>query len=376
MLPIGSISVAQRVVATLSQAGVSKIVMVTGCNATVLERHLAGNGIIFLRNDAYERTQMFDSVKIGLSYLLDKCDKVLFTPVDVPLFTAKTVKAILDSDAPLAVPMCGGKQGHPILIANELIPEILKDSGEMGLKGAMDRCSIPRHRVEVEDLGTIYDADTPEDFAALVEYHNAQLARPLVSVSLAKEKPFFDSQIAMLLMLVDETKSVRAAGQRMQLSYSSCWNIIRTLFRCMLGLLAPTAGSIHICGRDIRNMPPAELSHRAAYIPQSHAPVFNFSVFDMVLMGTTAQLPPFASPGKKQKEIAEAAMERMGIAHLRDRGCGNISGGERQLALIARAIAQQAKILVMDEPSASLDYGNKLRVMETVKSLTKLEESL
>ena len=64
-------------------------------------------------------------------------------------------------------------------------------------------------------------------------------------------------------------------------------------------------------------------------------------------------------------------MERMGISHLRDRGCGNISGGERQLALIARAIAQQAKILVMDEPSASLDYGNKLRVMETVKSLTR-----
>ena len=125
--------------------------------------------------------------------------------------------------------MCQKKQGHPILISNLLIPEILNDCGEQGLKGAMDRCSIPRHRVEVEDLGIIYDADTPEDFAALVEYHNAQLARPLVSVSLAKEKPFFDSQIAMLLMLVDETKSVRAAGQRMQLSYSSCWNIIRTL---------------------------------------------------------------------------------------------------------------------------------------------------
>ena len=100
MLSIGSISVAQRVVATLSQAGVSKIVMVTGYNATMLERHLSGNGIIFLRNDHYETTQMFDSVKIGLSYLLDKCDKVLFTPVDVPLFTAKTVKTILDSDAP------------------------------------------------------------------------------------------------------------------------------------------------------------------------------------------------------------------------------------------------------------------------------------
>ena len=229
MLSIGSISVAQRVIATLSQAGVSKIIMVTGYNATILERHLSGNGIIFLRNEQYETTQMFDSVKIGLSYLQDKCDKVLFTPVDVPLFTAKTVKTILDSGAPLAVPMCEGKQGHPILIANTLIPEILNDCGEMGLKGAMDRCSVPLQRIDVEDFGTIHDADTPEDFSELVEYHNSQLVRPVVSVTLNREKPFFDSKIAMLLMLIDETRSVRAAGQRMQLSYSSCWNIIRTL---------------------------------------------------------------------------------------------------------------------------------------------------
>ena len=144
-----------------------------------------------------------------------------------------------------------------------------------------------------------------------------------------------------------------------------------TLFRCMLGLLEPSEGSVHICGRNIRQMPPAELSHRVAYIPQSHTPVFNFSVFDMVLMGTTAQLSRFSSPGKKEAQLAEAAMERIGISHLRDRGCGNISGGALQLALIARAIAQQAKILVMDEPSASLDYGNKLRLMETVKGLTR-----
>ena len=229
MLSIGSISVAQRVVATLSQAGVSKIVMVTGYNATVLERHLAGNGIIFLRNEQYETTQMFDSVKIGLAYLQDKCDRVLFTPVDVPLFTAKTVRAILDSGAPLAAPMCQGKQGHPILIANRLIPEILNDCGEMGLKGAIDRCSDPLLRLSVDDPGTIHDADTPEDYLSLVDYHNSQLVRPVVSVSLNREKPFFDSRIAMLLMLIDETKSVRAAGQRMQLSYSSCWNIIRTL---------------------------------------------------------------------------------------------------------------------------------------------------
>ncbi len=229
MLSIGSISVAQRVIATLHQVGVSKIVMVTGYNATALERHLAGNGVIFLRNEDYAQTQMFDSVKIGLEYLQDKCDKLLFTPVDVPLFTAKTAKVILDSEAPLACPMCQGRQGHPILIARELIPEILNDSGEQGLKGAMDRCSVPLLRIDVDDPGTIHDADTPEDFSALVEYHNSQLTRPVVSVSLSKEKTFFDGKCAMLLMLIDETNSVRAASQRMQLSYSSCWNIIRTL---------------------------------------------------------------------------------------------------------------------------------------------------
>ena len=229
MLGIGSISVAQRVVATLTQAGISKIVMVTGFNATALERHLAGNGIIFLRNEDYESTQMFDSVKIGLNYLHDKCDKILFTPVDIPLFTAKTVKKLMESNDDLAAPVCDGIQGHPILIANALIPEILNDCGEMGLRGAIGRCSAQMLQIPVDDPGTIHDADTPEEFSLLLEYHNSQLVRPVLGVALAKEKPFFDSKTAMLLTLVDETRSVRAAGQRMQLSYSSCWNMIRTL---------------------------------------------------------------------------------------------------------------------------------------------------
>lgn len=144
-----------------------------------------------------------------------------------------------------------------------------------------------------------------------------------------------------------------------------------TLFRCMLGLLTPSKGGTSIDGKAIADMNAAQLARHIAYIPQSHNPVFNFSVFDMVLMGTTAQMGSFSSPGKAQEEQASAALERLGIAHLRDRGYGNISGGERQLTLIARAIAQQAKILVMDEPSASLDFGNRIRVMQTVRNLTK-----
>ena len=229
MLNIGSISIAQRIVATLQQAGIQKIVMVTGYNAVTLERHLSGNGIIFLRNEAYETTQMFDSVKIGLSYLQDKCDRVVFTPVDVPLFTARTVKSLLETDAELACPECQGQDGHPLLIANRLLPEILAHNGEMGLRGAIEGCSVPLTRIHVEDPGTLHDADTPEDYTALLSYHNEQLIRPQVSVALTREKPFFDEQIAMLLQLVDETHSVRLACSRMQISYSTGWNIIRTL---------------------------------------------------------------------------------------------------------------------------------------------------
>ena len=133
-----------------------------------------------------------------------------------------------------------------------------------------------------------------------------------------------------------------------------------TLFRCMLGLLTPTGGEATIDGRPIGAMTAAQLARHIAYIPQSHNPVFNFSVFDMVLMGTTAQTGTLSAPKKEHLARAEAALERLGIAHLKDRGYANISGGERQLVLIARAIAQQAKILVMDEPSANLDYGNRL----------------
>ena len=229
LLNVGSISIAQRVVANFQQAGIEKIVMVTGYNATLLERHLSGSGIVFLRNEAYRTTQMFDSVKIGLQYLKDKCDRVLFTPVDIPLFTAATVRALLDSDADLACPAVGGETGHPIMIAASLIDRILADPGDRGLRGALENCGAEFRLVPVSDLGVLHDADTPEDYRALLHYHNEQLVRPVLGVSLARETVFFDSRTAMLLQLVDETQSVRTACQRMQMSYSSGWNVIRRL---------------------------------------------------------------------------------------------------------------------------------------------------
>ena len=229
MLNIGSISIAQRIVATFHQAGVTKIAVVTGYNAQQLERHLGNLGLVFLRNERYAETQMFDSAKIGLSYLRDKCDRILFTPVDIPLFTSLTVTRLMETDAELACPVCEGRTGHPLLISARLIDTVLADPGDGGLQGAISRCGAVMARVEVNDPGVLHDADTPADYAELLRYHNAHLIRPELSVSLAREKPFFDEKTAQLLELVDETGSVRLACQRMQISYSGGWNIIRAL---------------------------------------------------------------------------------------------------------------------------------------------------
>lgn len=229
MLSIGEISVAQRVVATLRQAGAERVVVVTGYNADELERHLSKSGAVFVRNEEYRTTEMFDSALIGLKYIRGKCDRILFTPVDVPLFTAATVRGLLDSGAELACPVCGGQRGHPILMSPDVVDRLLRDSGEGGLKGALGRCGVPMTLVDVPDPGILHDADTPEDYRQLLELHNSQLVRPVLQVSVARQLTFLDGRVAMMLQLIGETGSVREACQRIQMSYSSGWNAIRTL---------------------------------------------------------------------------------------------------------------------------------------------------
>lgn len=144
-----------------------------------------------------------------------------------------------------------------------------------------------------------------------------------------------------------------------------------TLFQCVLGLLTGYTGKIKIAGEDAHNIGIEEMAKRIAYIPQSHAPAFNFTVFDVVLMGTASQVSAVKMPGKNQISLAESAIERLGISHLRNRGYTQISGGERQLVLIARALAQNTRILIMDEPTSSLDYGNQLRILAHIKTLSR-----
>ena len=142
-----------------------------------------------------------------------------------------------------------------------------------------------------------------------------------------------------------------------------------TLFKCVMGLERRYAGRILADGADLAALTPRERAHRVASIPQAHPLSFRYSAFDMVLMGTSHGLSPFAVPGEKERGAAREAMDRVNISRLAERPFDQLSGGEQQLVFIARALAQQAKILLMDEPTSSLDYGNRLHVLEAARDL-------
>ncbi len=145
-----------------------------------------------------------------------------------------------------------------------------------------------------------------------------------------------------------------------------------TLFRTLLGLLPAHSGSVLVDGRDVSTLTRREAAQILGYVPQAHAATFGFTVIDIVLMGRTAHLGALAAPREGDRRIAMEALQEVGIAHLAERIYTAISGGERQLALIARALAQKPRVLIMDEPTASLDFGNQMRVLEKLRMLASL----
>ena len=144
-----------------------------------------------------------------------------------------------------------------------------------------------------------------------------------------------------------------------------------TLFRCVLGLLSGYTGQVLVDGMDSRTFSVREAARHIAYIPQSSHSVFHYSVFDIVLMGRTSALSTFCTPRKKDADKCYWALEKIGISHLADRCFHRLSGGEQQLVLIARALVQDAPILMLDEPTANLDFGNQLLVLEQARSLAR-----
>ena len=144
-----------------------------------------------------------------------------------------------------------------------------------------------------------------------------------------------------------------------------------TFFKCLLGFIPAKEGEIILAGKNIKNISRRELAKKIAYVPQAHSSSFAFKVFDVVLMGRTAYSSYFSSHNKKDEIIAYQSLEELGITHLANKPYTEISGGERQMVLIARALAQKAKFLIMDEPTSNLDFGNQVKVLNQIKKLSK-----
>jgi iron complex transport system ATP-binding protein len=142
-----------------------------------------------------------------------------------------------------------------------------------------------------------------------------------------------------------------------------------TLFKLILGVLPLKRGTIVVNGTPIGELSTRQRAREMAYIPQQQAGTFEFTVQEMVLMGTTASFGVFSQPGAAQKQKARDALALLQIESFGPRLFNQLSGGEQQLVMIARAVAQDAPILLMDEPTASLDYGNQIRVLEEIRSL-------
>ncbi|XTZ14392.1 ABC transporter ATP-binding protein [Micromonospora echinospora] len=143
-----------------------------------------------------------------------------------------------------------------------------------------------------------------------------------------------------------------------------------TLYRCLLGHLRH-GGTVTLDGTDLGRLRPAEVARRVSYVPQQHTNPFPFTVLDMVLMGRTPHLGGVFGPRRRDVETCERVLEQVGLAADRDRYYHTLSGGQRQLVLIARALAQDCDVLLLDEPTASLDFGNQMWVWRTVRDLAR-----
>lgn len=144
-----------------------------------------------------------------------------------------------------------------------------------------------------------------------------------------------------------------------------------TIFKSLLGFIPPLGGEILIDGQNLNKMSHKERAMKMAYVPQAKSYSYKYTVSDMIMMGRSLHIPKFMSPSKKDYEAVEMVMEQMDLLGYRDAYYSELSGGEQQIILIARAIAQGSDYIIMDEPASNLDYSNQKKLLDTILNLTK-----
>lgn len=223
---LGTTSLIRRIVLTFQQAHVSPIVVVTGYRSWEVEHHLSDYGVIFIRNEDYESGDKFASARLGLEFLKDKCSKVFFASLKIPMFIPDTLREMTCLDSRITIPRFREQNGHPLLLDAEVIPEILKYRGSDGMRGAMESCGWPKKYLCVEDEGVLLSTENIARLEESLTIHNEKLLHPFVRLSLEKDRVFFDARAKLLLFLIQEFHSVQGACRQMAISRGKAWDLI------------------------------------------------------------------------------------------------------------------------------------------------------
>jgi molybdenum cofactor cytidylyltransferase len=174
MLPLGQSSVIRNIINTFQQVGVHPIVVVTGYRGTMLAMHISDLNVDVVHNADYYKSDMFVSAKLGFRHLVTKCDRVFFTPVDIPLFTEKTLQELMNLQNQIICPRMHGKKGHPILLRQSVVRNILAYQGSMGLKGALAHYGYKVEQIDVHDEGILFDMDTIEQYQYILQMYRSR----------------------------------------------------------------------------------------------------------------------------------------------------------------------------------------------------------
>jgi len=235
LLQLGGSTVIRTAIETLQSAGVSPIVVVTGREADSLQRHLQPLSVHCIYNDDFATTDMFHSAKMGMKHIQPLCDRFFFLPADVPLFSKRSLLTMMGysdyADCQFLLPSYKGQEGHPVLIDQKLIKELLLYAGDGGLKGALEHLNCQKEVLDLPDAGTTMDADKPEEYQQLKRYAASMSQKdPLkiqIDALIQRRESFFSAQVAQLMQDVARSQSLRQACTLNLISYSKGWKWIK-----------------------------------------------------------------------------------------------------------------------------------------------------
>ncbi len=233
LLCLGGSTVIRHTIDTFRAVGVEHILVVTGYQSAVLERHLSLSGVMFLKNERFAQTDMLFSVQMGLAALPQDSERVFITPADVPLVSSDTLQQMLSLKGQVICPMYRGCQGHPILLEKDAVERLKEWSGKDGIRGLLNTGTLEVKRVETGDPGIRMDADTPEDYRRLLQYQ-ARLQghgnlRMELQLNIGMEKMFLTTENVQLLDMIGQTGSIQNACACMHISYSKGWKAIKIM---------------------------------------------------------------------------------------------------------------------------------------------------